>query len=85
VYLYTNALLGHLSFLLNKKGPKTLVEAHNMAMLIEVNISLSKGKHISSLWTKINDHTSDILSLKKLVSLEAFTANSQERREQVFN
>jgi hypothetical protein len=57
VYLYTNALLGHLSFLLNKKGPKTLAEAHNMAMRIEVNLSLSKGKHISSLWTKINDHT----------------------------
>ena len=32
VYLYTNALLGYLSFLLNKMGPKTLAEAHNMAM-----------------------------------------------------
>jgi hypothetical protein len=85
VYLYTNALLGHLSFLLNKKGPKTLAEAHNMAMRIEVNLSLSKGKHFSSLWTKINEDTSDTLSLKKLVSLEAFTADSQERREQVFN
>jgi hypothetical protein len=26
VYLYTNGLLGHLSFLLNKKGPKTLTK-----------------------------------------------------------
>ena len=85
VYLYTNALLGNLSFLLNKKGPKTLAEAHNMAMRIEVNLSLSKGKHFSSLWTKINEDTSDTLNLKKLVSLEAFTADSQERREQVFN
>jgi hypothetical protein len=74
-----------LSFLLNKKGPKTLTEAHNMAMRIEVNLSLSKGKHFSSLWTKINDDTSDTLSLIKLVSLETFTADSQERREQVFN
>jgi hypothetical protein len=85
VYLYTNALLGHLSFLLNKKGPKTLTKAHNMAMRIEVNLSLSKGKHISSLWTKINDHTVDTLSLIKLVSLETFIDDSQERREQVFD
>jgi hypothetical protein len=42
MYLYTNGLLGHLSFLLNKKGPKTLPEAHNMAIQIEVNLSLSK-------------------------------------------
>jgi hypothetical protein len=55
VYLYTNALLGNLSFLLNKKGPKTLTEAHNMAMQIEVNLSLPKGKHMSSLGTKIDD------------------------------
>jgi hypothetical protein len=32
VYLYTNGLQGHLSFLPNKKNPKTLVEAHNMAI-----------------------------------------------------
>jgi hypothetical protein len=76
VYLYTNALLGNLSFLLNKKGPKILAEAHNMAMQIEVNLSLSKEKHSSSLWTKINEDTSDTLSLKKLVSLEAFSADS---------
>jgi hypothetical protein len=54
MYLYTNALLGHLSFFLNKKGPKTLAKAQNMAMRIELNLSLSKGKHFSSLWTKIN-------------------------------
>jgi hypothetical protein len=55
VYLYTNALLVHLGFLLNKKGPKTLHEIYNMAIQIEANISLSKGKHIFSLGTKIND------------------------------
>jgi hypothetical protein len=73
MYLYTNGLLGHLSFLLNKKGPKTLTKAHNMATQIEVNLSLSKT----------NDHTTDTLSLIKLVSSETFTDDSQERREQV--
>jgi hypothetical protein len=35
VYLYTNGLQVHLSFLLDKKKPKTLPEAHKMAMQIE--------------------------------------------------
>jgi hypothetical protein len=35
VYLYTNSLLVHLGFLLDKKGPKTLKEAYNMAIKIE--------------------------------------------------
>jgi hypothetical protein len=85
MYLYTNALLGNLIFLLNKKGPKTLAEAHNMAIRIEVNIFFSKGKHFSSICTKINEDTSDTLSLKKPVSLESFTIDSQERRENIFN
>jgi hypothetical protein len=38
VYLYTNALLVHLGFLLSKKRPKTLYEAYNMAVQIEENI-----------------------------------------------
>jgi hypothetical protein len=75
VYLYTNELLGHLSFLLNKKSPKTLTEAHNMAIRIEMNLSFSRT----------NDHTMDTLSLIKLVSSETFTDDPQERREQVFN
>jgi hypothetical protein len=87
VYLYTNALLVHLGFVLNKKGPKTLHEAYDMAMQIEANISLSKGKHIFSLGTKINDprDTSDTLSLERLVSLGTFTANFQEEGEQVID
>ena len=75
MYLYTNGLLGHLSFLLNKKGPKTLTESHHMAIRIEVNLSLSK----------INDRTMDTLGLIKLVSLETSTNDPQERREQVFD
>jgi hypothetical protein len=75
LYLYTNGILGHLSFLLNKKGPKTLTKAHNMAIRIEVNLSLSK----------INDRTVDTLSLIKLVYLETFTDDPQERRDQVFD
>jgi hypothetical protein len=75
VYLYTNGLLGHLSFLLNKKSPKTLTEAHNMAIQIEMNLSLSRT----------NDRTMDTLNLIKLVSSETFTDDPQERREQVFD
>jgi hypothetical protein len=62
-----------LSFLLNKKNPKTLAEAHNMAIGIEKNISIT------------NNHTMDTLSLIKLVSLETFAKDPQERREQVFD
>jgi hypothetical protein len=75
VYLFTNGLQGHLSFLLNKRNPKTLAEAHNMAIQIERNL-LSSG---------INAFTMDALSLMKLVSHETFVEDTQERREQVFN
>jgi hypothetical protein len=75
VYLYTNGLQGHLSFLLNKKNPKTLAKAHNMTIRIEKNLSLSRT----------NDHTMDTLSLIKLVSLETFAEDPQERRERVFD
>jgi hypothetical protein len=70
VYLYTNGLQGHLSFLLNKKNPKTLAEAHNMAIQIE--------KSLSSI-------AMDTLSLMKLVSHGYFVENTQERGERVFN
>jgi hypothetical protein len=73
VYLYTNGVLWNLSFLLNKKGSNKLIEAHNMAIQIEVNLS-----------SKISDHTLDTPILIKLVSLETSTNNPQERREQVF-
>ena len=42
VYLFTNALLVHLGFLLSKKNPKTLHEAGNMALQIKENILLSR-------------------------------------------
>jgi hypothetical protein len=60
VYLYTNGLQGHLSFLLSKKNPKTLSEAHNMAIQIEKNLYLTRANAM------------DILSLIKLVSHENF-------------
>jgi hypothetical protein len=66
----------HLGFLLSKKGPKTLHEAYNMAIEIEANISLSKEGHL---------FTPDTLSLERLVSLETFTGNFQEKGEQVIN
>ena len=82
VYLYTNALLVHLGFLLNKKGPKTINDAYYISMQIEENISLSKRKHIFSLGTKVDDPkgTLDTLILERLLSLDIF-----ERREQVIN
>jgi hypothetical protein len=73
VYLYTNGLQEHLSFLLNKKNPKTLAEAHNMAIQIEKSLSLTKT------------NVMDTLSLIKLVSHEYFVEDTQERGEQVFN
>jgi hypothetical protein len=82
IYLYTNALLVHLGFLLNKKGTKTIDDAYYMTRKIEENISLSKRKHIFSLETKIDDPkgTPDTFSLEQLLSLDIF-----EGREQVIN
>jgi hypothetical protein len=70
VYLYTNGLQGHLSFLLNKKNPKTLAEAHNMAVQIEKSLS---------------SNAMDTLSLIKLVSHGNFVEDMQKRGEQVSN
>jgi hypothetical protein len=69
-YLYTNGLQGHLSFLLSKKNPKTLAEAHRMAIRIEKNLSLTRPNAM------------DILSLIKLVSHENFE-DTQEKGEQI--
>jgi hypothetical protein len=66
VYLYTNGLQGHLSFLLSKKNPKTLAEAHNMAIQIEKNLSLTRANAM------------DILGLIKLVSHENFEDTQEE-------
>jgi hypothetical protein len=73
VYLYTNGLQGHLSFLLNKKNPKTLAEAHNMAVQIEKSLFMTKTDAM------------DTLSLIKLVSHGNFVEDTQERREQVLD
>jgi hypothetical protein len=73
VYLYTNGLQAHLSFLLNKRKPKTLPEAHKMAMQIERSLSITK---IDAM---------DILSTMKFVSHETFVEDAQERRKQVFS
>jgi hypothetical protein len=73
VYLYTNGIQAHLSFLLDKKKPKTLAESHNMAIKIEESLPL----------TKINTmHTPGLI---KLVSHGYFVEDAQERREQVFS
>jgi hypothetical protein len=82
IYLYTNSLLVHLGFLLNKKGPKAIDDSYYMTTQIEVNISLFKRKHIFSLETKVDDPkgTPNTLSMERLVSLEIF-----EKMEQVIN
>jgi hypothetical protein len=72
IYLYANGLQGHLSFLLSKKNPKTLAEAHNMAIQIEKNLSLTRTNAM------------DILSLIKMVSHGNFE-DTQKGGEQVFN
>jgi hypothetical protein len=73
VYLYTNGLQVHLSFLLNKRKPKTLPEAHKMAMQIERSLFMTKTDAV------------DTLSTMKLVSHETFVEDAQERRKQVFS
>jgi hypothetical protein len=59
-----------LSFLLNKKNPKTLAEAHNMAVQIEKSLS---------------SNAMDTLSLIRLVSHGYFVEDTQERGERVFD
>jgi hypothetical protein len=76
VHLYTHALLVHLGFPLNKRGPRTLNEAHSMAARIEQNISLSELRYL---------FTSGTLSMESLVSLENFIADFQEEGEQVID
>jgi hypothetical protein len=82
MYLYTNALLVNLGFLLNKNRPKTLNDAYYMATQIEENISLSKGEHTFPLGTEVDDPngTLDTFNLERLLSLDIFG-----RREQVIN
>jgi hypothetical protein len=43
IYLYTNALLVQLGFLLSEKGTRTIQEDYHMVIQIEANISFFKG------------------------------------------
>jgi aspartate aminotransferase-like enzyme len=87
VYLFTNALLVHLGFLLSKKSPKTLHEASDMALQIKENIFLSRTKNVFSLGSETNNYedTSGTLNLEKLVSLETSTADIQEEGKKVID
>jgi hypothetical protein len=86
-YLYTNALLMHLGFLLSKNGPRTIQEAYHMAIKIDENIFLFKREHLFTPEIKVDDpkDTPDALSLERLVSLEIFVGKIQEKREQVID
>jgi hypothetical protein len=86
-YLFTNALLVHLRFLLSKKGLRTIQEAYHMAIQIEANISLFKEEHLFTPETKVDDpkDTPEALGMERLVSLEIFVSKFQERREQVID
>jgi hypothetical protein len=74
VYLYTNGLQVHLSFLLDKRKPKTL------------SLKLTKWPwklRRVSLLTKTD--AMDTLSTMKLVSHKNFVEDTQERGEQVLD
>jgi hypothetical protein len=73
IYLYTKGLQGHLSFLLNKKNPKTFAKAHDMAIQIEKSLFMNRTDAM------------DTLGLIKIVSHGNFVEDTQERGEQVFN
>ena len=75
-YLYMNALLVHLGFLLSKKGPRKIQEDYHMAIQIEANISLFKGEHLFTPEIKVDDpkDTPDTLSMERLASLEIFVS-----------
>jgi phage repressor protein C with HTH and peptisase S24 domain len=70
VYLFTNGLQAHLSFLLNKRKPDTLEEARDMAIQIERNL-ISRG---------ISSFTMDAITLMEIVSLEGFDTQEVKKR-----
>jgi hypothetical protein len=81
VYLYTNALLTQLGFLLDQKEPRMIQEYYHMAIEIEANISSPKEEHLSTPEIKVDDpkNTLDTLSPERLASLEIFVSKFQER------
>jgi hypothetical protein len=80
VYLYINALLVQLVFLVNEKGPRTIQEDYHMAIQIEENISLFKIEHLFSSEIKVDDpkDTLDTLIMERLVPLIYLLVNSRK-------
>jgi hypothetical protein len=70
VYLYIKGLQVHLSFILDKKKPKTLPEAHRMAMQIERYLFMKKIDAVHAI------------RMMQLVSRENFE-DMQEKGEQI--
>jgi hypothetical protein len=73
VYLYTNGLQVHLSFLHDKRKPKTVPEAHKMAMEIEKSLLMTKTDAM------------DTLSKMEFVSHKDFVEDTQEKGEQMID
>ena len=73
VHLFTNALLGYLSFPLNERTPRTLDEAYYMAAMIEEKVS---SLDIGCLFT------SSTINGENLFTLESFIIDLQEEGEQ---
>jgi hypothetical protein len=73
VHLFTRALLGYLSFPLDKITPRTLDEAYYMAAVIEEKISLFDIRCLFTLST---------LNGESLFTLESFIIDLQEEGEQ---
>jgi hypothetical protein len=76
VHLYIHALLAHLGFPLSKRAPRTLYEAHDMAIRIQQNISLSEIRYL---------FTSGTRSRESLFALENFIVDFQEEGEQTID
>jgi hypothetical protein len=71
VYLYTKGFQPHLSFLLDKRKPKTIPQAHKMALEIEKSLFMTKTDAM------------DALSMMKLVSHKDFVEGTQEKGKQI--
>jgi hypothetical protein len=84
VHLFTNALLGYLSFPLNKKTPRTLDEAYYIATMIEEKVSFLD---IGCLFTIITFNGENFFTLKSfIIDLQEEgekTANRQEITEEI--
>jgi hypothetical protein len=70
--IYIRAFSGQSNFFLDKRSPRKIQEAYDMATEVEANISSSKVEHFFVPQVKIDDpkDTPETLSLERITSLE---------------